>query len=209
MGAWLAGDASYDGEISECLALARLGEHDTDRAPFVRCWCPTFYSLLALAEQDLDLAAVLAERALTLAIEHDIRSYEGWSRSVLAIHEAARGDVDRALERFAEAGARAAEMRFGWGSPTFRVELAKALLSRGRVEEAKDFSRQAKEALAQTKELWWEPEVLRVQGDVCLAEGNRDGAAAGYRKAIEVAKRQGASAWERRAQASLAALQAS
>ncbi|MEJ2340498.1 MAG: adenylate/guanylate cyclase domain-containing protein, partial [Gemmatimonadales bacterium] len=209
MGAWLAGDASYESEISECLELARLGEHDTDRAPFVRCWCPTFYSFLALAEEDLDLAAALAERALALATEHDIRSYEGWSRSVLAIHEAAHGDVDRALERFAEAGAQAAEVRFGWGLPTFRAELAKALLSRGRVEEAKEFSRNAKEALAQTKELWWEPEVLRVHGDVCLAEGNRDGAAAGYQKAIEVAKRQGASAWERRAQASLAALQAS
>ena len=209
MGAWLEGDASYGEEISECLELARLGEHDTDRAAFVRSWCPTFYSLLALAQEDLDLAAALAARALALATEHDIRSYEGWSSSVLAIHEAARGDVERALEHFIAAGSRAAEVRFGWGMPTFRAELAKALLSRGRVEEARDFSRQAMEALAQTKELWWEPEVLRVQGDVCLAEGNREGAAAAYQKAIEVAKRHGASAWERRAQASLAALQSS
>ena len=87
-----------------------------------------------------------------------------------------------------------------------RAELAKALLSRGRVEEARDFSRQAKEALTETKELWWEPEVLRVAGDVCLAEGDRAGAEAGYRKAIEVAQRQGAQTWERRAEASLAAM---
>ena len=46
MGAWLAGDAAYDGEISECMELARLGEHDIDQAAFVRCWCPTFYSFL-------------------------------------------------------------------------------------------------------------------------------------------------------------------
>ena len=74
---------------------------------------------------------------------------------------------------------------------------------------AKEAERQileAKGALQQTRELWWEPEVLRIEGDVRLAQGDRNGAEAGYRAALDIAKRQGAVSWERRANASLEAL---
>ena len=72
----------------------------------------------------------------------------------------------------------AAEVDFGWGRPTFRAELAKALLERGMVNEAKRAIAEAKEALTQTRELWWEPEVLRIEGDALLAEGDRHAAEA-------------------------------
>lgn len=208
MGAWVAGDPAIDDEISECIERAALGKFDAERTAFARCWCPTFYTFLALANRDLDMAATLATRSLGLAIKHDIPTYEGWGRCVLAIREMADGDVEHAMGQFAAASAQVAALSFGWGQPTFRAEFAKALLGRGMVEEAKEVSRQAKEALIRTRELWWEPEVWRVAGDVCLAEGDRAGAETEYRKAIDVAQRQGSMAWQRRAETSLSGLRA-
>ena len=206
MGAWLAGDSSSTDAISESIELAALGEHDVALPAFARCWSPTFYTFLALGRGDVELAHRLATRALGLATEHNIPSYVGWCTGVIAIHEMAHGEVERAFEQFAAASARAAEMEFGWGLPTFRIEFAKAALGRGKVEEARELCQGAAEAVSTTGELWWQPEVLRVEGDVCLAEANRDGAEAAYRKAIEVAQQHGAGTWERRAKASLAEL---
>jgi class 3 adenylate cyclase len=206
MAAWLAGDAARDEEISTCLERAVLGEYDLARPAFARGWCPVFYTFCALARNDYDTAWQLATRALGLATEHNIPSYGAWSRCVLSIHEMARGDVEEALEQFAEASAQTAALSFHWGLPTFRTEFAKASLARGMIEAAREVSRQARQAVSQTGELWWEPEALRVEGDVRLAEGDRAGAEARYRKAIEVAQAHGSVAWERRTAASLTAL---
>ena len=206
MGAWLAADTSFDEAIAESMERVVLGEHDLDRPAFARCWQPTFSTFIALGNGDLDLAYRLATRALGLATTHSIPSYTAWSECVMAIHEMAHGDVEQAFEQFRAASAQAAELEFGWGQPTFRVEMAKASLARGRVELARDLCREAAEALSRTREVWWQAEMLRTEGDVCLAEGDRDGAEALYRKAIEVARAQGARAWERRAEASLAEL---
>jgi tetratricopeptide (TPR) repeat protein len=208
-GAWLAGDTAYDAPIAESMELAVRGEHDLDRPAFARCWQPTFYTLIALAQGDLDLAYRLAKRTLELATKHDIPSYIAWSTSILAIHEMARGDVERGFQLHTEANAKTAASEFGWGQAAFQIEFAKALSSRGLVAEAKEICRDSTETLARTQELWWEAEVHRVHGDVCLAEGNRKGAESAYRRAIEVAQGQGALAWERRARASLASLAAS
>jgi class 3 adenylate cyclase/tetratricopeptide (TPR) repeat protein len=206
MGAWLAGDVAFTDAISESIELVVRGEHDVDRPAFVRCWCPTFYTFIALGNGDHDLARRLAQHALDLATKHSIPSYMAWSMGVIAIHEMARGDVEQAFEQFRAASAQAAELEFAWGQPTFRVEMAKASLARGEVEAARELCREAEEALSTTRELWWQAEALRTEGDVCLAEGNRDAAEAAYRKAIEVARAQGAGTWEQRAEASLAAL---
>jgi class 3 adenylate cyclase/tetratricopeptide (TPR) repeat protein len=206
MGAWLSADTSFDDAIAESMDLAVRGEHDLDRPAFARCWQPTFSTFIALGNSDLDLARALATRALDLSTTHDIPSYVAWNQCVLSIHEMAHGDVEQAFEQFRAAGRKAAETEFGWGQPTFRVEMAKAALARGRVEEARQICGEAADVLSTTRELWWQAEALRTEGDVCVAEGNRDGAERLYRKAIEIARAQGASTWERRAEASLAEL---
>lgn len=208
-GAWLAGDTTYDASIAESMALAVRGEHDLDRPAFARCWQPTFYTLIALANEDIDLAYRLTKRTRDLATKHAIPSYVAWSTTILAVHEMTRGSVELAFQHYREARAQTATSGFAWGQAAFQIEFAKALLGRGLVEEARELCGEATETLERTRELWWEPEVLRVDGDVCLAEGNRKGAEAAYRKAIEVAQAQGTLAWERRASASLAALTAS
>ena len=182
------------------------GEHDLDRPAFARCWQPTFSTFIALGNSDLDLARALATRALDLSTTHDIPSYVAWNRCIIAIHDMANGNFERAFEQFRAAGREAAETEFGWGQPTFRVEMAKAVLGRGRVEAARQICGEVAEVLSTTRELWWQAEALRTEGDVCVAEGNRDGAETLYRKAIEIARSQGARTWELRSEASLAAL---
>jgi len=206
MAAWLAGDRAYDKPIAESIQLAVHGEHDLDRPAFARCWCPLFYTLFAFAQGDLELARRLATRALDLSTTHGMPSYQAWSRFVIAIHDMAHGDVEQVSEQFAQARAQAAASGFGWALPTFHIEFAKVALARGRVAQARALCREAAAALATTRELWWEPEVLRAEGDVCLAEGMPDAAVLAYKKAIDVAQQHGAGAWELRAKASLEAL---
>ncbi|TFH30050.1 MAG: hypothetical protein E4H00_05805, partial [Myxococcales bacterium] len=206
MAAWIAGDGAFTERTAESMEMVLSGEHDMARSAFARCWPPTFYTFMALGNGDHDAALRLATRALGIATNHGIPNYQAWCECVIAIHEMARGDVDRALEQFAAGNALAEELVFGWGQPTLRAECAKAALGRGRVEEARELCRGAGEAVSRTGERWWEAEILRVGGDVCRAEGNREGAASAYRRAIELAQAQGAGAWERRAEASLAEL---
>jgi len=206
MAAWLAGDHVFDDPIAASIDLTVRGEYDLDRPAFARCWCPLFYTLIAFAQGDLALAHRLATRALDLATTHNIPSYAAWNTFVIAIHDMAFGDAERAVEQFEWACGQGAEFGFAWALPTLYIEFAKAALGRGRIAQARSLCWQATEALARTRELWWEPEVLRAEGDVWLAEGQQDAAERAYKKAIEVAQRHGAGAWEQHAKASLAAL---
>ena len=205
IGAWLAGDIAVADHLGRSVEKA-LSHDDLALSAFARCWVPVFHSLLALANQDLDLGLRLAQHALDLSNEHKIPSYVPWCKYVMAVHTMAHGEIESALEEFAAADALAAELEFGWAQPTFRTEFAKALLARGRVEEARQFCQEATEAISRTKELWWQPELLRTKGDVYLAEHKTDEAEAAYLKAIEVAQQQGARSWELRAETSLAEL---
>lgn len=205
IGAWLAGDVAVADAISESLEKA-LDHDDLALSVFARCWVPAFHSLLALANQDLAKASRLAQHTLELSKEHKIPSYLAWCKYVMAIHMMAHGDIDLALEAFATADRLAAELEFGWARPTFRIEFAKASLARGLVEEARKLCQEAAETIARTQETWWEPELLRTEGDVYRAEHETDDAEAAYLKAIEVARGQGARAWELRAANSLAEL---
>ena len=205
IGAWLAGDVAIASAMSDSLEK-EIRDDDLARSVFARCWAPAFLSLLALASQDLNRALRLAQHTLDLSNEHKIPSYVAWCKYVIAVHTVAHGDVELALEELAEADRLAAELEFGYAQPTFRIEFAKALLARGRVQEARQICREAAEAIARTGESWWEPELQRTEGDVYLAEHEAEEAEAAYLRAIELARKQGARSWELRAEASLAQL---
>jgi predicted ATPase len=58
----------------------------------------------------------------------------------------------------------------------------------------------------QTEGRHWEAELHRLKGELLLMQGDEDGAEASLHKAVEVARRQQAKAWELRATTSLARL---
>jgi predicted ATPase len=86
--------------------------------------------------------------------------------------------------------------------------LALAHAELGRYEEARGYVREAIADIEVRHERWYEAEVFRIAGDLCLIPQGRDvGEAEGhYERALEVARQQEAKSWELRAAMSLARL---
>jgi predicted ATPase len=96
-------------------------------------------------------------------------------------------------------------------SPYFLALLVETHLSLGQVEPARDRLAEARAQVAKSDERLWEAELHRLEGEVLMAaeeEGPGDGAdrcsaEECFRRALEVARRQGATSLELRAALSL------
>ena len=84
--------------------------------------------------------------------------------------------------------------------------LARGLLARGELKEAKDTIQEALDSAALRKERWCEPELLRIKAEVVAALGHWNDASALLRQSLAVAQEQGALSWELRTATSLARL---
>ncbi|MGH7302593.1 MAG: AAA family ATPase, partial [Candidatus Rokuibacteriota bacterium] len=92
--------------------------------------------------------------------------------------------------------------------PYFLSLLARACLKTGRPQEGLRAIGEALERARSTGERVWEAELVRLQGELRLAASPHDVAEVldCFRRAIEIARRQAARAWELRAASSLARL---
>lgn len=84
--------------------------------------------------------------------------------------------------------------------------LAQGLGAAGRMAEAHATIDEALEWTKRSDELWFLPELLRIRGELFRAEEADEAAEQQHRQAIDLARRQGARAWELRAATSLARL---
>ena len=93
-------------------------------------------------------------------------------------------------------------------TPLFLSYLAWANGKIGRLDEAWTNIREAMTAVETTKERWCEAEINRIAGEVALLSPDPDTAKAesGFARALEVARKQQAKAWELRAAMSIARL---
>ena len=131
--------------------------------------------------------------------------FRGWAA-------AARGDgaegiaqMERGLEAWWSTGANLL-------APYFLTLIVETLLFLGQVEPARHRLAEARALVEKSDERWWEAELHRLEGEVLLAaeeDGPDSGAAcrgpaeACFRRALEVARRQGARSLELRAALSL------
>jgi predicted ATPase len=90
--------------------------------------------------------------------------------------------------------------------PHYTFLLAAACLMAGHVEQALDLLNDALEIVERTGERWFATELNRHKGELLLHQGDPEAAEDLYRKALSIAKDQGAKLWELRATASLARL---
>jgi predicted ATPase len=89
--------------------------------------------------------------------------------------------------------------------PFMESQLATALASIGHSDEAMSIINNAILQVQRTKELWFEAEIYRLQGDL-HQQSATDAAEASYRRALDLARQQHAKTWELRAATSLARL---
>jgi tetratricopeptide (TPR) repeat protein len=174
--------------ISVCLALT---------------WCG---SLISLGLGDLETAERSVLRLKDHAEEHGLRIYCASALGFEGLLSARRGDLS-AGERLLRAGI---DGLHELGSETFnapfRTGLAEILSRAGRMDDGLAVAEEALQRAVRSDGLWWMAEALRTKGEVLRhCEGvNQTATEVLFRQSLDVARRQGALAWELRAAVSLA-----
>lgn len=119
--------------------------------------------------------------------------FDACARVQLGEGEAAIADIERGVDAYRSTGA-------ALFVPYFLSLRARAERSIGRYDAALETIGEALRVARATGELVWEPELLRLEGEVRLADGSRDvGRALGcFDRAIEIARGEQARSWELR-----------
>ncbi|MBV8361769.1 MAG: hypothetical protein JO189_28115, partial [Deltaproteobacteria bacterium] len=156
--------------------------------------------------REYEQAEAWAVQALELSEQHQLPFFAAGNRVVLG---AARSQLGRATEGIALVRRGVADLlelgvrqNIGWTT----AELAAALGQAGATDEALE---EVERALRANQELVYQPEILRIRGELRLKQGQTDLAEADFREAIGLAQKMGAKAWELRVTMSLARLLAS
>jgi predicted ATPase len=140
-----------------------------------------------------------------LADEYDMAQYRQYGEILLGWASVASGD-ESGIQRFQ----RGIESYTGAGAlvfvPIFTTTFASLLLQLGRIKEAHQSIRLARQTMQNTGERLMEAELHRVEGEVYLRNSEQTKARTCYERAIETARNQNAKSWELRATTSLAAL---
>jgi predicted ATPase len=149
-----------------------------------------------------DLHRLSAEHGFSLWIAW-ATFFEGWVAGARANVADGIALMERGLEAWRGHGAHI-------GEPYFLALLSETCLRAGRIDAAGERLAEARARVQETDELWWEAELHRLEGEILLAaagDGDRgERAEACFRRALEVAGRQGATSLELRAALSLSRL---
>jgi predicted ATPase len=165
-------------------------------------WACVFHDL----RRDVHEVREHARALITLSTEHEASQWlaagtiiDGSVCAELGEGEVAIAQIERGLTAFGSTGAHLFV-------PYFLSLLARACLKLGEPREGLRVIGEAIGRARVTGELVWEPELLRLEGELRLAVSPADlaGTLDCFRRAIEIARRQEARSWELRAALSLA-----
>jgi len=153
-----------------------------------------------LAERrSAELVALSSEQGLAHWAEFG-HMIHGWARKEQGYRDEGLTEMREGRARWQLIGARVVDTH--WESA-----LALACAEAGETEESLQLMRGAEAFMAESEERWFEPEVVRIEGEIALAASRDEAAAADhFNRAIELASRAGARTLELRAALSLARL---
>ncbi|MBV9983746.1 adenylate/guanylate cyclase domain-containing protein [Bradyrhizobium sp.] len=184
---------------------AQAAEREVAQVTHVNTIANTSYilSAFALCCRDESLLERHANRLQIISKEHDLVGYQAAADLALGTLLALRGHEsgnEQFQQGFDSRMARGVRMFM----PNYVISHARALFGLKNLAAARNKVGVARELLLATGQRWTEPEIDRVDGDVCLAEGNPDDGVACYKHAITIAREQKAKSLELRAAVSLA-----
>jgi len=199
---WCLGYPDQAAGLSKrALALARELDHSfslTDVLAYAGC-------VLNEMLQDVRPLAQSADELMRLATE----KVRGWLATATSLHGGALAMQGYLEDSIAEMR-KGLELRQHGHEQCYETgcycSLARAQLRAGHTEESLGTLAQALAQIEQTDERYTEAEIYRLHGVSLLTQGNEAEAETSLRKAIEIARRQGAKSWELRATTSLARL---
>ena len=203
---WLQGyPAQAATRVREACELAEHLDNPWGRA-FARAWLLVLLQFRGdaaeLYRRAGELHRVSAEHGFSLWIAW-ATFFEGWVAGTRANEADGITLMERGLDAWRGTGAHIIE-------PYFLSLLAETCLRAGRVDAAGEWLAEAFAQVEKSGERWWEAELHRLQGELLLAAAGNgargDQAEACFRRALEVAGRQGATSLELRAALSLSRL---
>jgi DNA-binding SARP family transcriptional activator/predicted ATPase len=188
-------------ESATSLRLAKELDHPMSMIVAL-VWACVFHDLRRETEQMADHARTL----VSLSTERDASQWLAAGRIMDGAVRAERGEPEAAIAQIRDGLAAYRSTGADLFVPYFLSLLARACLNAGRPREGLSVLAEALETARGTGELVWESELLRLEGELRLADAPVDepGALRCFRSAIETARRQRARSWELRAAVSLA-----
>jgi len=150
-------------------------------------------------------AADLVEELFTMSLRDGVQYWQAVAHGLRTGVRMGRGDhagalneATRCRDAFAHRGARVLQ-------PLYLGFAAQAQIGLGRFDDAAATLRDI-DAMIESGQRWMESDIRRIEGDLMIARGDAAAAEACLRRAIEVARAQGAASWELRAATGLARL---
>ena len=161
---------------------------------------------IALYTEDFGRAEQNIEWLLTYASKHGLDVWRTWGQALEAVLRIQRGELQAGLRQLRTALDKPRENRFSMYHAGFLGELASGLAAAGQVGAGLSQIDEALVKADEEDERWCFPELLRIKGELLCRQGAQGSASAArelFLSAIEMARAQGAVAWQRRAEASL------
>jgi predicted ATPase/DNA-binding winged helix-turn-helix (wHTH) protein len=164
---------------------------------------------IALWTGDLDMADHYVEMLIDLSTRHSLARWRTFGLSHQGALAIKRGDLVAGLKRLTSGLGELGETNSSFRFSMYLCEMVEAL---GRVGASGQGLSSLEEAIAraeETEERWSLAELLRIKGELLLLQGLPGAAAPAedhFRRALELARLQGAVSWELRAATSLAQL---
>jgi len=183
------------------LTLAKELAHPTSMVVAL-VWACVFRDL----RRDVEAVREHARALITLATEYEVSQWiaagtiiDGSVRAEVGEGAVAIAQIKRGLAAYRSTGAQLF-------LPYFLSLLARACLKTGQPSDGLRVIGEALERVRATGERVWEPELVRLEGELRLAASPADVADArgSFRRAMEIARQQSARSWELRAAVSLA-----
>jgi len=148
----------------------------------------------------------LADEAVAFASDQHLRFWLGFGAIYQGAAMVAGGDGEQGIAQMLNGVLRHQSVGTKLGAALCLAMLGAAHLAVGRADDGLDILRQGEALLGDYEDRYFDPELLRVRGELMLAAGREDPAAgrAQLEGAVEVARRQGSKGLELRALTSLA-----
>ena len=188
----------------DAVELAQALEH-----PFSLALAHVFAAGVAQTCRKPDRVRAHAEAAVTLSRDQDFRLLLAWSSAFAGWAAVVAGDHDQGLNGIKNAIAEARAMGSDQFLPHLAGVAADAYFISGNATEGLLSVEDGLRVSARTGERFWEPELLRLKGELQIAQDPRcvtDDAEQAFREAIEHARNQGAGLLALRAAVSLGRL---
>lgn len=210
---WSCGDiAKARAHRADALAWCdELGQPGSQA--FVELVVSVFHCLMAEYEQAEDHSRTL----IALSAEQGMPHWEAYGKISLGWSQASRGQADEGAELIRTGIATALAVGSRTSLSFGRAALIETELGRGRVAAAREVFDEHMVLVEESDERFFEPELIRLGGEIELAEGRAEGRGEGlaesreragetFRRALEIARQRGATVMAERAEASLARL---